>query len=239
MRLSSNARASSTAMARAKSPHVAHLLSKRCLANRTLTHASSNEASIMTFPSSYGQAVRQAQICSQAALADGLKLLEVEFPPTTLTSVAGDGEGQNEMNDSMTYLRSYVSAFRNDPGSDATRVYFPDSTELAVAMSGQTSDFVAGRTDLAPLFDDSNLCFGYLTKQTVAWAALGVNFSFDKWSCADLAKDSDKLFVVAYPSFNPREEMSAVRDLYEKKAEAAGIPIIIFNGELDRLRGGY
>lgn len=45
------------------------------------------------FPSDYNQAVRQAQAAVQAALADGEKLLEVEFPTASLAAVAGDAEG--------------------------------------------------------------------------------------------------------------------------------------------------
>jgi len=44
---------------------------------------------------------------------------------------------------------------------------------------------------------------GYLTKQSAAWAVLGVNFG-SKFQPSDLVKPSDKMFVVAYPSFNPR-----------------------------------
>ena len=28
-------------------------------------------------------------------------------------------------------------------------------------------------------------------------------------------------------------------ELYERRAAAAGVPIVVFNGELDRIRGGY
>ena len=36
-----------------------------------------------------------------------------------------------------------------------------------------------------------------------------------------------------------REELSATRELYDNAAAPSGRPLIIFNGELDRLRGGY
>jgi hypothetical protein len=36
-----------------------------------------------------------------------------------------------------------------------------------------------------------------------------------------------------------REELSATRALYDAAAAPQGRPLIIFNGELDRLRGGY
>jgi hypothetical protein len=46
------------------------------------------------FPADYNQAVRQAQAATQAALADGARLVEVEFPTASLTAVAGDAEGE-------------------------------------------------------------------------------------------------------------------------------------------------
>lgn len=45
------------------------------------------------FPADYNEAVRQAQVAAQAALADGAKLVEVEFPTASLAAVAGDAEG--------------------------------------------------------------------------------------------------------------------------------------------------
>lgn len=37
--------------------------------------------------------MRQAQAATQAALADGARLVEVEFPTASLIAVAGDAEG--------------------------------------------------------------------------------------------------------------------------------------------------
>jgi len=47
-----------------------------------------------------------------------------------------------------------------------------------------------------------------------------------------------QLFVMAYPSFNVNE-IIAIADLYEGSARNTGRPIIVFNGELDRIRSGY
>lgn len=188
------------------------------------------------FPTSYDSAVRQAQEATKAAVADGHKLIEVEIPSSGLTSVAGDGEGQNEMNLSMDYLRQYLNAWRDNAAN--VRVFFPDNKELEVARNGQTMDPAAGRVEFGPKFgSDSRFALAYLTKQNAAWAMLGVNL--DKWSPAQLAKDTDEMFVVAYPSFNPREELAATEELYRGAAKAQGRPLVIFNGELDRIRGGY
>ena len=42
---------------------------------------------------------------------------------------------------------------------------------------------------------------------------------------------------MAYPSFNVNE-IIAIADLYEGTARATGRPIVVFNGELDRIRSG-
>jgi len=196
------------------------------------------QSALKGFPTSYPTAIRQAQEACKAALADGHKLIEVEIPSSSLTSVAGDGEGQNEMNLSMGYLKDFLVAWRTE--AEGVRVFFPDNVELAVARSGQTSDPSAGRVAMEAKFDDDTNLFklGYLTKQNAAWAMLGLNLG-QAFKPSQLVKEGDKMFVVAYPSFNPREEMSAVRQLYDDAAKQQQRPLIIFNGELDRLRGGY
>jgi hypothetical protein len=45
----------------------------------------------------------------------------------------------------------------------------------------------------------------------------------------DRIRESDQLYIVAYPYFNV-SEMLAVARLYEKSAAASGKPIIVFNG---------
>ena len=47
---------------------------------------------LQAFPRSYPEAIRQAQESVKAALQDGAKLLEVEFPPASLEAVSGKPE---------------------------------------------------------------------------------------------------------------------------------------------------
>ncbi|PNH10484.1 hypothetical protein TSOC_002810, partial [Tetrabaena socialis] len=178
---------------------------------------------------------RQAQEAAKAALKDGAPMVEVEFPSTSLSAVSGDGEGQNEMNASMGFLRQFLTGFRSRAAT--TRVFFPDNVELAVAQRGQTEDPAAGRKPLEPQFADATFQLGYLTQQNAAWAMFG--FYKSGFDPVQMIKDTDDLLVIAYPSFNPREELSAVYELHDKVARARGMPIIMFNGELDRVRGGY
>lgn len=44
---------------------------------------------LQTFPTDYPTAVRQAQNATLAAIADGHKLIEVEFPTSSLQGVSG------------------------------------------------------------------------------------------------------------------------------------------------------
>ncbi len=44
---------------------------------------------LQTFPTDYATAVRQAQSATVAALQDGHKLIEVEFPTSSLQGVSG------------------------------------------------------------------------------------------------------------------------------------------------------
>jgi Domain of unknown function (DUF1995) len=45
---------------------------------------------LQPFPADYAQALRQAQTSVQAAIQDNAKLIEVEFPTSTLSSVQGE-----------------------------------------------------------------------------------------------------------------------------------------------------
>lgn len=110
-------------------------------------------APLTPFPSDYNAAVRQAQLATQAAVADGIPLIEVELPSLSLSSVAGDGEGQNEMNASMDLLKRTLSAAFPADRRGGVRVFFPDAQELAVARSGQTADPSAGRVRMDAKFE--------------------------------------------------------------------------------------
>jgi hypothetical protein len=53
------------------------------------TSSASSKDFLARVPSSYELAVRMAQDAAKAALADGRKLLEIEFPSSSLLSVSG------------------------------------------------------------------------------------------------------------------------------------------------------
>jgi hypothetical protein len=50
---------------------------------------------------------------------------------------------------------------------------------------------------MAAVFDsDIDFKYGYLTKQSAAWAVLGVNFG-NQFQPSSLAKDTDSMYVVS------------------------------------------
>lgn len=102
----------------------------------------------------------------------------------------------------MGYLRQFMNAWREE--ASTTRIFFPDNGELAIALSGQTSDPAAGRAALDPIFTETRWNFGYLTKQSSLQLQGLIGINLDKWNAAELVKDTDRLIVVAYPSFNPK-----------------------------------
>jgi hypothetical protein len=130
---------------------------------------------------------------------------------------AGDEEGGIEMTTSMVLIREFCKIFGEQAPS--TRIFFPDVREVESAKSS--------------LFQGTSFKLDFLTKPS------GLeDFGFSKKvRMADRAQASDKVFLVAYPYFNVNE-MIAVEELHRDAAESAKRPIIVFNGELDRIRSG-
>jgi hypothetical protein len=57
-------------------------------------------------------------------------------------------------------------------------------------------------------------------------------------NCSARVEPDDSLFIAAYPHFNVNE-MLAVNELHESVAMKTKTPIVVYNGELDRIRSGY
>lgn len=181
----------------------------------------------------YNKAIEQAQDATRAALADGAELVEVEFPTTTLAACTGDGEGVNEMTASLRYLRQFLRAWQSQ--ASTTRVFFPDDKELAVALHGRAMDPGAGSPGVEAVFENTSFKMGFLTKPN-AFLDLGLNIG--KVNPAEQVRPEDKLLVAAYPYFNVNE-MLAVEELFQQAVRRRGRAIVVFNGELDRIRSGY
>nr|XP_028953828.1 uncharacterized protein LOC114822862 isoform X6 [Malus domestica] len=101
-----------------------------------------------------------------------------------------------------------------------TRIFFPEANEVKFARES--------------IFDGASFKLDYLTKPSFF-----EDFGFvEKVKMIDRVKPEDELFLAAYPYFNVTE-MLVVEELYREAVQNTSRKLIIFNGELDRIRSGY
>ncbi|KAK9049792.1 hypothetical protein SSX86_031242 [Deinandra increscens subsp. villosa] len=145
---------------------------------------------------------------------------EIEFPTAGLGSVPGDGEGGIEMTGSMQLIREFCDLLIVPEKATRTRIFFPEANEVQFARKSA--------------FGGASFKLDYLTKPSFFQ-----DFGFvEAVKMVDRVKEEDELFVVGYPYFNVNE-MLVVEELYRDAVAATTRQMIIFNGELDRIRSGY
>ncbi|KAK1286625.1 hypothetical protein QJS10_CPB20g01102 [Acorus calamus] len=190
----------------------------RCLSVRSASRDGSASVGLdTTFPRDYVELLEQAKEAAKLALEDKIQLMEIEFPTAGLESVPGDGEGGIEMTGSMQLIREFCDRFIVPEKATRTRIFFPEANEVEFARNST--------------FGGSSLKLDYLTKPS-----LFEDFGFvTKVKMADRVKPDDELFLVAYPYFNVNE-MLVVEELYKEAVVNTARALIVFNGELDRIR---
>ena len=202
--------------------------------------SSSSSRSSVAFPQNYTQLHSSCKDAVGQALLDGVKLVEVDFPPAGLETVPGDEEGANEMDANLAHVLAITALFaeREELVKSTVRVLLPDEKEMASAAEMQSN--AGGRLN-------ANLRLDFLTRPSFL-SDFGIDvdpFQRGDPPVARLAQDARAgavdVFVAAYPSFNVNEMLSLQalwRDLGEEAPEAQK-PIVVMNGEMERLRGGY
>lgn len=193
-----------------------------CSSSRDSSSSSSNNPVNLDvrFPRDYSELLNQAKVATELAFNSNIQLMEIEFPTAGLESVPGDGEGGIEMTGSMQLIREFCDILIVPEKVAKTRVFFPEANEVDFARK--------------TAFGGVSLKLDYLTKPS-----LFEDFGFvTKVKMADRVKPDDELFLVAYPYFNVNE-MLVVEELYKEAVVNTDRKLIIFNGELDRIRSGY
>ncbi|KAJ4728532.1 protein LOW PSII ACCUMULATION 3, chloroplastic [Melia azedarach] len=201
---------------------ITHSLDRKfnCLVNSVSGEGSNSVNLDVPFPNDYSELLEQAKKAAELALKDGRQLMEIEFPTAGLESVPGDGEGGIEMTGSMQLIREFCDRFVTPEKATRTRIFFPEANEVKFARESA--------------FGGASFKLDYLTKPSFF-----EDFGFtEKVKMADRVKSEDELFVVAYPYFNVNE-MLVVEELYKEAVFNTTRKLIIFNGELDRIRSGY
>ncbi|XP_030553748.1 protein LPA3 isoform X1 [Rhodamnia argentea] len=172
------------------------------------------------FPRDYDELLEQAKQATELAICDNRQLMEIEFPTSGLDSVPGDGEGGIEMTGSMQLIREFCDQLVDSEKVTRTRIFFPEANEVKFARKSA--------------FEGASFKLDYLTKPSFF-----EDFGFtEKVKMTDRVRPEDELFLVAYPYFNVNE-MLVVEELYREAVANTGRKLIIFNGELDRIRSGY
>ncbi|CAN6547077.1 unnamed protein product [Malus baccata var. baccata] len=173
----------------------------------------------VSFPSDYSELIEQARNATELAVKNNKQLMEIEFPTSGLESVPGDGEGGIEMTESMQLIREFCNRLIVPEKARQTRIFFPEANEVKFARES--------------IFDGASFKLDYLTKPSFF-----EDFGFvEKVKMIDRVKPEDELFLAAYPYFNVTE-MLVVEELYREAVQNTSRKLIIFNGELDRIRSG-
>ncbi|KAG5540323.1 hypothetical protein RHGRI_020531 [Rhododendron griersonianum] len=172
------------------------------------------------FPNDYSELLEQAKEATELALKDNKQLMEIEFPTAGLESVPGDAEGGTEMTGSMQLIREFCDLFVIPEKATRTRIFFPEANEVKFARQS--------------VFGGASFKLDYLTKPSFL-----EDFGFvSKVKMADRVKPEDEMFLAAYPYYNVNE-MLVVEELYNEAVAKTTRKLIIFNGELDRIRSGF
>lgn len=168
-------------------------------------------------PSTFYQAITQAQSAADAALAEGHLLLEVEFPPLPTAQLESAAVGAYDVSDAnvrlaVDFARKYAKAGKR------VAIAFPDLVEKdrAVEQNNEQEEPV------------ENIRFGSLRDERKG------SFIERVWTTPELdiaVRDSDDMFVVLGASC---QELPDVEKLVEK---AGPRPVILFNLKLDTSRG--
>ena len=116
--------------------------------------------------------------------------------------------------------------------TNRNRVFFPDEDEMKAATRGIAANPGIGRTGVDALFASAKYKLDYLTRPTIL---LDLGIDILKEPVGARVEATDEVYVAAYPSFNVNEIL-AVEELYAREDCR---PIIVVNGEFERLRSGY
>ena len=187
--------------------------------------------------------IAQCQRAVQAALDDGVPLMEIQFPPGGLDTAPGDVEGNVENNLTVTHLRGICAQFERNETAKTTRVYFPDPIERSLALTGAapTPDGVRPPENAQTKAQFANFPgpVDYLEAPDFL-SVSGLDKLLNKRVTLDeRVKPTDTGFVVAYPSLNT-SELVRTKELYDgERRRGTNRPVIVCNGELERTRSNY
>ncbi|KAF3447669.1 hypothetical protein FNV43_RR08372 [Rhamnella rubrinervis] len=121
-----------------------------------------------------------------------------------------------------------------DGKSSLQEIEFPTAGLESVPGDGEGGIEMTGSMQLIRDFCDRFI----IPEKSTRTRIVKIVVWFVKVKMTDRVKPEDELFLVAYPYFNVNE-MLVVEELYKDAVMNTNRKLIIFNGELDRIRTGY
>lgn len=178
-----------------------------CARDRRPTRAAADPPSTPRLPSDYAALREQAVSSVRTALADGVTLCEVQFPPVANMATAALNQIQDA---NRAFARDFITPFIAELGVGAVEVVMPDAAEARLAKKLWGDETAFGIRAIPKPGSDS----------------------FVRSQASKSPDDPKKLVVCVNPGFNVSEwiDMESLEGLD---------PVILINGDLDKVRGGY
>jgi hypothetical protein len=198
-----------------------HIQTKKCNSMKMVV----SQASISEPPRTFMDCVRQAAKSCKQALADGHKLIEVEFPPLPLEYLEDSSSSARSISDANT--RWAVEFARSFSGQGLVSIIYPDKPELDDAV--QYVDMEGGATPYP------NVTLSTVRSDSIASAnsidQIVTSIFSGRRSGSDNVKPiaDTKLYIALI--FSTQE----LPDLEKLQSLTPSVPIVFFNLKLDQL----
>jgi hypothetical protein len=211
-------------------PHAATLLRAKTLLLSQSSSTGTPSATLTTPPTSFLECVRLSVIGARAALAEGKKLLEVEFPPLPLDFLEDSSSSARDIADANTrWAIEFARTLAPEVGQ--VTIVYPDDAELSDAIKYvETGDNpLNGRNPfpgvtLATIRADS--VKNALSLDQMIGSIFGATFGGEV-----AAVPGAKMYVAVVSS------TQELPDLEKLHLLDPSVPIVFFNLRLDVLRG--
>eukprot|EP00638_Chattonella_subsalsa_P009816 CAMPEP_0117756214 /NCGR_PEP_ID=MMETSP0947-20121206/13929_1 /TAXON_ID=44440 /ORGANISM="Chattonella subsalsa, Strain CCMP2191" /LENGTH=318 /DNA_ID=CAMNT_0005575727 /DNA_START=228 /DNA_END=1184 /DNA_ORIENTATION=- len=181
-----------------------------------------DEELLASAPQSFGQCIQQAQLSTAAAIKDGFRLIEVEFPPLPQDILDDASSSAEDITRANTRLAVDFAKYFAGEGKNVAILY-PDAAEFGMAKSMQGTEVPFPNVKLHTI-RNANMA----EAKTIDGFVMGL-FGKAKGN-VQIVEDCDMYIAVIFSA----QELPELEDLASKEPNK---PIIFFNLKLDVQRG--
>lgn len=182
----------------------------------------STTARLEPAPSTFEQCIRQAQAAVEAAFADGLNLVEVEFPPLQQDYLEDSGSSAYDVSSANVRLAArFAQSFAAD-GKEVS-VLLPDEAELDRASEDEGGAEISPGVTLRTLRNSGRRTAASLDALLMSFVGRGTGV-------IEPIEGTDVYVALVFSC----QELPDLKELHKIKPDAK---IVFFNLRLDTLRG--